>query len=45
MNVTVVMPDVIWETIVNDFTDFQIHFSFNNGLVFVVVNHKEDNII
>ena len=45
MNVTVVMPDVIWETIVNDFTDFQIQFSFNNGLVFVVVNYKEDNII
>lgn len=45
MNVTVVMPDVIWETIVNDFTDFQIQVSFNNGLVFVVVNYKEDNII
>jgi len=45
MNVTVVMPDVIWETIVNDFTDFQIQFSFNNGLVFVVVNYKEDNVI
>ena len=45
MNVTVVMPDVIWETIVNDFTDFQIQFSFNNGLVFIVVNYKEDNVI
>ena len=45
MNVTVVMPDVIWETIVNDFTDFQIQIFFNNGLVFVVVNYKEDNII
>lgn len=45
MNVTVVMPDVIWETIVNDFTDFQTQFSFNNGLVFVVVNYKEDNVI